>query len=95
MFDFEGETKTLKEWATHFNIKYTTLWLRINRKGLKFEEAIKEDPYNRLITFKGKSQILKDWCKELNLKYTTIVNRIHDGWNTLDAIQVPTPQPYK
>lgn len=38
--EYKGETKILKDWARHFGIKYTTLYLRIFRSNLSFEEAI-------------------------------------------------------
>lgn len=41
MYDYEGETKTLKDWARHFNIKYTTLYMRIHRSGMTFAQAVK------------------------------------------------------
>jgi hypothetical protein len=37
---YEGVTMILKDWAKHFNIKYTTLYTRMHRGGLSFEEAI-------------------------------------------------------
>lgn len=86
LFNYNGETKILKDWASHFNIKYTTLYNRIYRNGLSFEEAIKEDPYNRNIEINGEKMILKYWCIKLNLKYQTILNRIHDGMTVEKAL---------
>lgn len=90
-FEYNNEQKTLKEWAEVLKIKYCTLYNRLYRSNLSFEEAVKPDPYKRLITINGKSQILKDWCTELGRKYRTVVGRIHDGWDTIKAIQTPTP----
>lgn len=40
-YKYNGEVKNLKEWSEYFNIKYTTLYQRIFRSKLSFEEAIK------------------------------------------------------
>jgi hypothetical protein len=37
---YQGETKILKDWARHFNMKYTTLYMRMYRNGYTFEEAV-------------------------------------------------------
>lgn len=42
VFEYNGETKILKDWAVHFGIKYTTLYQRIYRSNMSFEEAIKQ-----------------------------------------------------
>lgn len=39
LFTYNGETHTMSEWASIFDIKYTTLRARI-RRGHSFEEAI-------------------------------------------------------
>lgn len=53
IISYKGETHVLKEWAEILGIKYTTLYTRMHRGGLSFEEAIKEDPYNRLVEYNG------------------------------------------
>ena len=94
-YTYQGETKILKDWARHFKIKYTTLYLRIKRNGLSFEDAIKSDPYQRLVNLNGEQKILKDWCKVLDLRYTTVVDRIHSGWSVEKALSTKTPRPNK
>lgn len=37
---YNNETKVLKDWAKHFNIKYTTLWHRIVNLKLDLKEAL-------------------------------------------------------
>ncbi len=47
-FTYEGETKTLSEWATFLGFKYRCLYSRILRDGIPFEIAISYrsgDPY--------------------------------------------------
>ena len=78
-FTYRGETKMLKDWARHFDIKYTTLYQRIYRNGLSFEEAIKPDPYKRQIEIGSESMILKEWCERYGIKYQMIVDRVSRG----------------
>lgn len=90
IFTHNGETHVLKEWARIVNIKYGTLYNRIYRDGLSFEDAIKEDPYERLFEFKGQKKTLKDWCEIYNIKYQTVVNRLHKHqWTLEEALLTP------
>jgi hypothetical protein len=41
VFEFNEKSKILKDWAKYFNIKYTTLYQRIYRSKMSFEQAIK------------------------------------------------------
>lgn len=91
IFFHDGEYKILKDWARHFGIKYTTLYHRIYRNGLSFEEAIQKDPYNRMIKMNGEEMILKNWCKELNMHYGNVVSRIHRGWSVEKSLSVKVP----
>lgn len=90
VFEYNGISMILKDWAVHFGIKYTTLYLRIYRSGLSFEKAIEKDPFNRLVELNGEKRILKDWCKLLGRKYQTVVCRIHDGWEIKRALLTET-----
>lgn len=92
VFEYGGQTMVLKEWSRVLGIKYTTLYLRITRSGLSFEDAIKEDPFSRMITIDSETMILKDWCIKLGRKYSTVVNRIHDGMDIIKAIKLETPK---
>lgn len=40
VFSYQGETKILKDWARHFGIKYTTLYMRLHRSMMSFEDAV-------------------------------------------------------
>lgn len=42
-YSYNGVVKNLKDWARHFGIKYTTLYMRI-RRGSSFEESINNIP---------------------------------------------------
>jgi len=66
-----------------------TLYTRIYRSGLSFEEAIQNDPYNKLIEYKNKKQTLKEWCDELQLPLQTICDRKFQGWSIEDCFEKP------
>lgn len=70
-FTYEGETLILKDWARKLVIKYTTLYLRVTRNGLSFEEAVK---YSNLVEIEGESKTVKEWCTIFNINYNTIID---------------------
>ena len=83
-----NDTKVLKDWAKHFNIKYTTLYLRMFRTGLSFEDAIVYDP-SIYLTYKDKKLTLREWEKESNIKYSILVDRYFRGWETNRIFEQP------
>lgn len=90
IFSYNGEVKTLKEWSKSLNIKYTTLYNRIYRTGLSFEEAINEKCFNKVVTYNNENRYLKDVCDELKLCYKTIYNRLYKhGWTLERSITEP------
>lgn len=40
VFEYDGKTQTLAEWARELNLSYYALWKRINKYGYSFEKAI-------------------------------------------------------
>ena len=87
---YNGETKVLKDWAKHFDIKYTTLYQRMHRNNLSFEQAIQSDPYERQIEIDDKQMTLKEWCKFYDIKYSTVVTRINKHkWPIEEALKTP------
>lgn len=70
-FTYNNETLILKDWSRKLGIKYTTLYLRIFRNGLSFEDAIN---YTHLTEINGEYKTVKQWCEILELKYLTIID---------------------
>ena len=89
VFTLGIESKVLKHWAKDLNINYNTLWTRIFRDGIKFEDAIKNDPYYKLIDYNGEVMTLTDWCEKLNLPRQTIIDRKHRGWSPKKYFETP------
>lgn len=87
---YNGKTMVLKDWAKEFNIKYTTLYQRIYRSGLSFEQAIQNDPFKKLITIGEESKPLKQWCEFYNMDFDLVSNRIFKHkWTPIEALTIP------
>lgn len=87
---YQGKTMVLKDWAKEFGIKYTTLYQRIYRSGLSFEEAIQKDPFNKLITIGEDSKTLKQWCEFYNMDFSLVNNRVSKHkWSPIEALTIP------
>jgi AraC-like DNA-binding protein len=87
--NYNGETKILKDWAREFNIKYTTLYQRMYRNGLNFEQAILEDPFNQLIEYKGEKFKIGEWAKKLNISPKVLSDRFKRKWTVERAFTQP------
>ena len=87
IFTYDGKTMVLKDWARYFGIKYTTLFQRIYRKGLSFEEAISFSHDNNLyFDFRGKKLSLVELCKKYNIKHRVVYDRLRRGWDLERAL---------
>ena len=40
-FNYNGESKTLRDWCRVLNLRYPKMYFRINFKGMTFEKAMK------------------------------------------------------
>ena len=89
LFTYNGVTKVLKAWAEEFGIKYTTLYARIVRDNIPFEEAI---TYSHTIMreLNGEKKTLKEWCSIYNIEYDVVQNRISKHkWSLEEALTIP------
>lgn len=68
-FTYNCKTLILKDWARELNINYNTLYNRIYKQEMSFEEAI---VYSNLIEIDGIYKTVKDWCEYLNISYNTV-----------------------
>lgn len=76
----------LKDWARYFGMNYDTLRARIVKYGLSFEDAIKDDPYDRLVEINGEKKTVMEWCDFFGLNSGDVYSRINRGWSKVDAI---------
>jgi len=97
MITYQGETRTLSEWAEdeRCQVTYRILWERL-QDGVSFENALltpqrRKNGY-RLITAWGEEKSLTEWAKDprcSGVSRTTLWKRINDGWVPERAITTP------
>lgn len=95
--NFQNKTQTISEWARELGICPATIGYRL-KQGYSVAEALNpsncartaQNNKNRaqLYTFKGKSLSVSEWAKKFNLSKNTLWNRVKQGWDFRDAIEV-------
>jgi hypothetical protein len=91
---FNGESKTLMEWAQSLNMHHMTLVSRIFKYKWSTEKALttpvmkhKEGSSKNLkLDYEGKSLTLKGWALELGMKYETLRNRISNMGQSIGEV---------
>lgn len=89
---YQERTLTLRGWADQSGIKYHTLYNRIAKFGMTFEEALlkgADDPdFTMHITAFGETKPLCHWGVDprANCSTTTIRRRLTQGWDPEQAI---------
>jgi len=79
IFIYSNRAETLKEWSRILGIKYTTLYQRIYRQGLSFEDAI---VFSKDYVYKDIKGTLKEIVgKYSKVSYQLVVDRMHKGWS--------------
>lgn len=78
LYTYKGETKVLKEWARTLGIKYTTLYNRLFRDNLAFEEAISFS--KDLLEYKGERKSAIEWSQITGIPVSNIYDRKSKGW---------------
>jgi hypothetical protein len=87
---YKGETHTLKEWCDKLNLKYRTIYTRMKRHSLSFEEAIKyQDPRNAPIWYEGREYTRLELCKKYNIPLLNFYDRTHKGWPLEKILKTP------
>jgi len=86
--EYNGEIKTLSEWATITGIIYPTILYRLKLKwtvaqALGFEEKKWDRSHKRvLFEYKGQKKYLTEWSEILGIKRSTLAQRIYVcGWD--------------
>ncbi|MEW1699023.1 hypothetical protein ACIQCR_31180 [Streptomyces sp. NPDC093249] len=89
---YQGRTLTLRGWADQSGIKYHTLYSRITKFGMSFEEALlkgSDGPdFTLHITAFGETKPLCHWAVDprANCATATIRRRLIQGWDPEQAI---------
>lgn len=89
LYEWNGVSKSLREWSEQYGIKYDTLRGRI-RKGMSIEEAITESiDRNRYETYNGITKSISEWAEQYGLNRSTLDCRLNSGMSIEDALNRP------
>lgn len=84
VFTYNGESLVLKDWARKLEINYTTLYNRIYKYNMSFEEAIR---FTREYEYNGFKGSIKEICNKFSkVSYDNVINRINRGWDLHKAL---------
>jgi hypothetical protein len=96
LIEFNGQIRTLKQWAEQTGIHWGTIVDRLNR-GWTAEDAltkpIRQRPRGngKLYTYKGQSKTLTDWANEIGVNLSALSARINGlGWSLEKALTCKT-----
>lgn len=80
--EFNGETKTLAEWADHVGIGWFTLRSRLDVYGWSVEKTLTTpSTLAVLYEFRGRKQTLRKWSDESGINLETLSARVRKlGW---------------
>lgn len=94
---YNGETKTLSQWAHEYKINPDTLWSRLNTYNLPIEKALaKEKLDETYLTYNGETHNLKEWAIITGINVQTLSSRIHKlNWGIEKALTTPTKRKNK
>lgn len=87
---FNGETKTITDWANQIGMKRTSLRNRI-ASGWPLEKALNPSARNkRMVLFGGSLKSVREWSKQLGINEMTLHSRLNDKWSIEKALTTPT-----
>lgn len=87
--EYNGEIKTLKQWAEKYGTNYNLLHDRYRKYGWEFERALLTPAEDWNITINDETHCIAEWARIKNIKSGTIFARIRQGWSKEDAITKP------
>ena len=90
LYEANGESRTLNEWAKLYNIPEHVLRERMSRKKISLEEALKM-PYNveKKYEYRGKLCPMSELKKIAVVPVDVIHGRLRNGWAVEDAVERP------
>ncbi|MFG2115519.1 hypothetical protein ACGFRB_23315 [Streptomyces sp. NPDC048718] len=89
---YQGRTLTLRGWAEQSGIRYHTLYRRLTKSGMSFEEALLKGPdgpdFALPVRAFGETKPLSHWAVDprANCSVTTMRRRMAQGWDAEQAI---------
>ena len=92
LITYNGETKTIQQWADITGISHKTISQRI-ASGWSIDKTmttpIHTEFHNNPITFNGITLSKAEWARRLDLSSKAIANRIDRGWSVEKALTTP------
>lgn len=92
LITYNGETKTIQQWADITGISNKTISQRI-AAGWSIDKVmttpIHTEFHNNPITFNGTTLSKAEWARRLGLSHNAIANRIDRGWSVEKALTTP------
>lgn len=87
---YKGETHTLKQWCDLLKLNYHTMYNRITKLSMSFEDAIKYiDPRDALILWNNKYYTKKELCSIYNIPIQNFYDRKRKGWPLKKILNTP------
>lgn len=87
LYEYNGESHLLPEWAEILNLDYDLLRSRVGDYGWTLEQAITEPMYSKVkidkikIEYKGEKLTIKEWSERLGIPEATIRERLRHSNN--------------
>jgi len=91
---WKGEVRSIADIADMENLKYTTLWGRLNR-GMTIEGAVNKPEKNwghreSTITYEGQTLTLTEWHTRTGISRYVLLQRRKSGWPTDLLLTTPS-----
>lgn len=97
VMEFNGERRTLAEWAKWAGLTWYTLRSRLDNYGWSLERALTNPAETAtLYEFQGKALSLRQWAQEAEMDYETLSARIRKlGWSVERALTEPIAHKFR
>ena len=92
VIEYNGEKKTLMQWAEDLGIDHRTLWRRLEMWPVEkaFTEPVNTSFRSRSITYNGETHTIWDWAKIAGMKPSTLSDRLNRQGLSIDkALATP------
>lgn len=87
-YEYQGELKTLPEWAELYDLKVITLVSRVVRMGWAMERALNERPMDKsgIYELNGETMHITEWAKRAGVKPDALYLRMKRGKTLEEAL---------
>lgn len=88
VYEFDGKTLTVPEWAQLLGVERTTLEWRLHN-GWSLENTFSSEKYKprKRYTYNGQTLSLREWSRHLGVSYSTLYGRLHCGMPLEEVFQ--------